>query len=161
MHLNNKNYIYLMASIAAFARPARVGMAARRRASPITRAGTPATTAQAGTSRVTTEPAPITAPSPIVVPDKMVAFDPIEAWRQTRLVSTFQSAASCNFPPIVALGYLSLVKTTPCPTNTSSSIVTPSQMKLWDEILQRDPILAPTWISTNVPFRDSSTTVQP
>ena len=31
---------------------------------------------------------------------------------------------------------------TPWPMNTSSSIVTPSQMKVWDEILQRAPIMA-------------------
>ena len=32
------------------------------------------------------------------------------------------------------------MNTTPWPTNTSSSIVTPSQMKVWLEILQRAPI---------------------
>src|ERR1700674_1184638 len=37
---------------------------------PITFAGTPATTAYAGTSRVTTAPAPTSAPSPIVIPAK-------------------------------------------------------------------------------------------
>ena len=45
---------------------------------------------------------------------------------------------------------------TPWPTNTSSSIVTPSQMKVCDEILQRAPTDAFFWISTNVPTRVSS-----
>ena len=40
---------------------------------------------------------------------------------------------------------------TPCPTKTSSSIVTPSQMNVWLWILQRAPTTAPRWISTNVP----------
>ena len=32
---------------------------------------------------------------------------------------------------------------TPCPTNTSSSISTPSQMNVWLWILQRAPTTAP------------------
>jgi len=36
---------------------------------------------------------------------------------------------------------------------TSSSMVTPEQMKLCDEILQRWPMVARFWISTNVPIR--------
>ena len=45
---------------------------------------------------------------------------------------------------------------TPWPTNTSSSIVTPSQMKLCDEILQRAPMTAFFWISTKAPIFVSS-----
>ena len=45
--------------------------------------------------------------------------------------------------------------------NTSSSMVTPSQMKVWLEILQRRPMLAPRWISTKVPIREPSPTLQP
>ena len=47
------------------------------------RAGLPATTAPAGTSFVTTLPAPTVAPSPIVTPQKIVAFEPMEAPRFT------------------------------------------------------------------------------
>ena len=43
------------------------------------------------------------------------------------------------------------MNTTPCPTKTSSSIVTPSQMKVWLEILQRAPIEAFFWTSTKRP----------
>jgi hypothetical protein len=34
-------------------------------------------------------------------------------------------------------------------------------MKVWLEILQRAPTRAPRWISTKVPMRVSSPTVQP
>ena len=40
--------------------------------------------------------------------------------------------------------------------NTLSSMVTPSQMKVWLEILQRLPTLAFFWISTNAPILVSS-----
>ena len=50
---------------------------------------------------------------------------------------------------------------TECPTKTSFSIVTPSQMNVWLWILQRAPIEAPRWISTNVPIRDASPIEQP
>ena len=53
------------------------------------------------------------------------------------------------------------MKTTPWPTNASSSMVTPSQMKVWLEILQRAPTTAFFWISTKVPIRVSSPIVQP
>jgi hypothetical protein len=42
---------------------------------------------------------------------------------------------------------------TPWPTKTSSSIVTPSQTKVCDEILQREPTTAFFWISTKAPIR--------
>src|SRR5438132_4568206 len=45
---------------------------------------------------------------------------------------------------------------TPCPTNTSSSMATPSQMKVCEEILQSEPIVAFFWISTNAPIFVSS-----
>jgi hypothetical protein len=96
----------------------------------ITRAGTPVAVAYGGISRVTTAPAQIVAPSPIVTPHRTVAFDPIDAFRHTRVGSTFQSAGPCNLPSdVVALGNLSLMNITPCPTKTSSSMVTPSHMK--------------------------------
>ena len=43
----------------------------------------------------------------------------------------------------------------------SSSIVTPSQTKVCEEILQRSPMKAPFWISTKAPMRDPSPTSQP
>ena len=54
---------------------------------------------------------------------------------------------------VVERGVLSLTNMTPCPTNTSSSIVTPSQMNEWLWILQRAPTVTPRWISTNGPIR--------
>ncbi len=38
-----------------------------------------------------------------------------------------------------------MMKVTPWPMKTSSSIVTPSQMNVWLEILQRAPTTAPRW----------------
>ncbi len=50
---------------------------------------------------------------------------------------------------------------TPWPTNTPSPIRTPSQTNVWLWILQRAPITAPRWISTNVPIRLWSPIRQP
>ncbi len=50
---------------------------------------------------------------------------------------------------------------TPCPMKTWSSIVTPSQMNVWLEILQRLPTFAFFWISTNAPILVSSPISQP
>src|SRR5438445_13740213 len=50
---------------------------------------------------------------------------------------------------------------TPCPTNTWSSIVTPSQMNVWLEILHRLPTVTFFWISTNAPIFVSSPISQP
>jgi hypothetical protein len=44
-----------------------------------TLAGLPTATEYGGTSRVTTEPAPITAPSPIVTPFKILTLNPTQA----------------------------------------------------------------------------------
>src|SRR5262249_17683526 len=116
-------------------------------------AGLPATIAFAGTSLVTTLPAPTIAFSPIVTLHKIVAPEPIEAPLQTLVFSTFQSASVCS-PPLaaVALGYTSLMKVTLWPTNTLSSISTPSQINVWLEILQRRPTVEFFWISTNAPI---------
>jgi hypothetical protein len=89
-------------------------------------------------------------------PPRTTAPEPIDAPRSTTVSSSSQSASVCNLPPVVARGVLSLMKTTPCPTKTSSSIVTPVQMNEWLWILQRAPIDTPRWISTNVPIRVSS-----
>src|SRR5205814_2335709 len=64
----------------------------------ITRAGLPATIVRAGTSFVTTAPAPIIAPSPIVTPGRITAPLPIEARRLTTVGRTFQSASVCIDP---------------------------------------------------------------
>src|SRR5213078_4505739 len=127
-----------------------------------TLAGLPTTTLYGGTSRVTTLPAPTIAYSPTVIPQSKVALEPIEAPFLTREGMHFQSASVCKRPSAsVARGIRSLMKVTLCPMNTSSSNVTPSQMKLWLEILHRFPIFAPFWISTNVPIFTSSPISQP
>ena len=53
------------------------------------------------------------------------------------------------------------MKVTPWPMRTWSSIVTPSQMKVWLEILHRRPTFAFFWISTKVPIFVSSPISQP
>src|SRR5271154_1088273 len=68
-------------------------------------AGLPATIVLAGTSRVTTLPAPTIAFSPIVKLASIVAPEPIDAPRFTRVFSTCQSASVCNPPSgVVARG---------------------------------------------------------
>ncbi len=111
---------------------------------------------------VTTAPAPTRARSPTVTPAITVALLPMEAPRRIRVGSTCQSASLCRLPSsLVARGKRSLVNMTPWPMKTSSSIATPSQMKVWDEILQRAPMVAPFWISTNAPTLVSSPMAQP
>src|SRR5205807_8632915 len=123
------------------------------------RPGTPATTARAATSRVTTAPAPTRAPSPIVTPARMTAPEPMEAPRQTRVGTTAQSASVWRAPPsLVARGKRSLTKQTWWPMKQSSSMVTPSQMKVCELTLQRAPTWAFFWTSTNVPILLSSPT---
>jgi hypothetical protein len=72
----------------------------------------------------------------------MVQPDPIEAPFFTTVFSSFQSASVWSRPSTVARGYVSLMNTTPWPMKTLSSMLTPSQMKVWLEILQRRPIVA-------------------
>jgi len=60
-----------------------------------TRAGLPATMVLAGTSFVTTAPAPTNAFSPMVIPARIVALLPIEAPFFTWVPITFQSASVC------------------------------------------------------------------
>src|SRR5271168_3067047 len=64
-----------------------VGFSIERR----TFAGLPATIVLAGTSRVTTLPAPTIAFSPITILERIVDPDPMEAPRLTTVVSTRQS----------------------------------------------------------------------
>jgi hypothetical protein len=111
---------------------------------------------------VTTAPAPTSAPSPIVTPATIVALLPIEAPRLTRVGTSCQSASVCRPPlALTARGTRSLMNITPCPMNTSSSIVTPSHTKVWLEILQWAPMTAPRWISTKAPMRVWSPMRQP
>src|SRR4029077_9059807 len=64
-------------------------------------AGLPATMAFAGTSLVTTLPAPTMAFSPMVILLSTVEPEPMEAPLRTTVFSTFQSASVCNSPPAV------------------------------------------------------------
>src|SRR5437879_7678758 len=70
-----------------------------------TRAGFPATTPLAGTSRVTTLPAPISEFSPIVTFPRIVAPEPMEAPLPTSVGWTVQSLSVCSSPvAVVARG---------------------------------------------------------
>src|SRR5262249_5961675 len=92
-------------------------------------------------------------PSPTVSPPRIVALLPIDARDRTSVRTTDQSASAWSAPSAVtALGYVSLMNITPWPTNTPSSIVTPSQMKVWLDILQFAPLDAPFWIPTRLPI---------
>src|SRR6185436_1896601 len=106
----------------------------------MTRAGTPATMAPAGTSLVTTAPAPTSAPAPMVTPPMMVALLPMEAPSSTFVSTICQSASVCRPPAsLVARGKRSLMNMTPWPMNTASPMVTPAHTKVWLEILQWRP----------------------
>ena len=87
---------------------------------------------------------------------------PIIAPFFTRVATTFQSASVCIEPSgFTALGTLSLMNDTLWPMNTPSSITTPSQTKVWLEILQSLPITAFFWISTKLPIFVLSPISQP
>src|SRR5439155_9104116 len=62
----------------------RVRRIAPRRRHRITRAGTPATTANGGTLRVTTAPAPTMLPRPTVTPGRITALVPTSAHASIR-----------------------------------------------------------------------------
>src|ERR1035441_6187622 len=86
---------------------------------PRRRAGFPTIKAYAGTSRVTTAPAPINAYSPIVIPQTIVLFAPIEAPRFTRVcLYSFLRRTWLR-------GLITLVNTIDGPQNTSSSRIQP------------------------------------
>src|SRR5207245_1384662 len=55
------------------------------------RAGTPATSAPGGTSRVTTDPAPTIAPRPTVTPGRTTQCTPMKAPRSIRVSATTSS----------------------------------------------------------------------
>src|SRR5437899_6697965 len=87
---------------------------------PTRRAGTPTMRAYAGTSEVTTAPAPMKAYSPSVTPQTIVAFAPIDTPRFTSV-----TRYSCLRDTWLR-GFITLVNTHDGPQNTSSSSVTPS-----------------------------------
>jgi hypothetical protein len=84
------------------------------------RAGTPVTSANGGTSRVTTAPAATKACAPTATPQTTVAFAPIVAPRPTRVCSKARRRS------VPARGVRTFVNTADGPTNTSSSSATPS-----------------------------------
>ena len=65
-----------------------------------TLAGLPTTTAPAGTSEVTTLPAPMTAPEPMVTPGRMVQFPPIQTsspmWTSAPLATPVRRASGSS-----------------------------------------------------------------
>src|SRR4051812_3428286 len=87
---------------------------------PMRRAGTPAITANGGTSRMITAPAPMKQYSPSVVPHTMVALAPIEAPRRTSVVRY------SFFRDTWLRGFMTFVNTMEGPQNTSASSTTPS-----------------------------------
>jgi hypothetical protein len=117
------------------------------------------------TSRMTTEPAPISANSPTVTPQRIVEFAPIVA---PLFITVGRKVVGLRL--IKARGLNSFVKTTYGPTKTSSSRVTQSQratpflivqplptvtlfsMKTCSPILQWLPIRAPsiTWLKPQI-----------
>jgi hypothetical protein len=92
----------------------------QRQAHPMRRAGTPATSANGGTSRVTTAPAATKACAPMETPHTTVALAPMVAPAATR-VGRSDRLRSTN-----ARGVTTLVNTAEGPTKTSSPSVTPS-----------------------------------
>src|SRR5262245_16608318 len=86
---------------------------------PMRRAGTPAISAKAGTSMVTTEPAAMKQYSPSTWPQTMVALAPIVV---PRLTSVWRNSL---FRSSSARGLLTLVNTQEGPQKTPSSRVTP------------------------------------
>src|SRR5258706_9582289 len=120
-------------------------------------AGLPATMTFGGTSRVTTLPAPTIEFSPTITLERTVAPEPMDAPRLMTVASTFQSLSVCSSPSgVVERGYESLIKVTPWPMKTLSSMATPSQTNVWLETLQRRPTVAFFWISTKAPIFVSS-----
>ena len=129
------------------------------------RAGLPTTILWAGTSLVTTALAPHDGPRTDLKAGEHRRVRPDRgAPRRTMVVTTCQSASVCGSPlGDVARGCRSLVNMTPWPMNTSSSIVTPSQMKVWrtTDFAPLKPTEAFFWTSTNCPdarfFSDDAT----
>src|SRR5712692_2410916 len=105
------------------------------------RTGLPSTMAPAGTSRVTTHPAPIVADSPTVIPASNVAFAPIDARFRIHVLNGAGGSGfdRGNRSLNVAFG----------PTNTSSSSMAPSQSTTPFLTVTRSPIT--TLFSITIP----------
>ena len=104
------------------------------------RAGTPATFSPAGTSLVTTAPAPTRAPRPMRTPPRITLPDPRLAPCSTTVRRSVQSSAFFRRPSaFVARGTLSLMKTRRAPRRLRPRWSTPSQTNVWLWILQRPP----------------------
>jgi hypothetical protein len=117
---------------------------------PLTRAGLPPTTARAGTSRVTTDPAPTSASSPITTPGSTVTLAPSLARRPTR-TPRMQALTSGQ------RGMGALVSTTRGPSQQSSSSTDSSGTNTPVCIRTRWPTR--TWCSSTDP--DPSETSSP
>jgi hypothetical protein len=109
----------------------------------------PTTVAPAGTSRVTTLPAPMIARSPVVTPpeDGGAGADALRPasprWFRAAIVGGLQAAVDRG------AGEAVVDERDVCARRkTSSSMVTPSQIKVWLETLQFLPHLCPALIST-------------
>ncbi len=118
-------------------------------------AGLPVTIASAGTSRVTTAPAPIIDRSPMVSPGRMVAFAPIEAPFRIRVRGSFRGCC-------VLRGNRSFVKVALGPMKTSSSTLIPSPELnaafhrhgiAYDDVIFDEGVVADTAFRTNVRAR--------
>jgi hypothetical protein len=111
------------AHVARFGRPApRAIISPHAHAQPTTRAGTPTTTACAGTSRVTTAPAPMSAHAPMFSGATSVACAPMVAPSPTRVSSQPSERSRGN----AARGRRTFVNIAAGPTKTSSPRTTPA-----------------------------------
>ncbi|GIU88060.1 MAG: hypothetical protein KatS3mg009_2575 [Acidimicrobiia bacterium] len=106
------------------------------------RAGLPTTLAWAGTSAVTTAPAPTIAPVPMRTPGRSVALAPIDAPSSTTVVANRSGRRLLR-------GNRSFVKVAFGPMKTSSPMRTPSQSCTPLLIVTRSPTT--TSFSTNTP----------
>ena len=127
------------------------------------RAGFPATIALAGTSLVTTLPAPTIAFSPIITLDEIVPPDPIEAPLLTSVFSTFQSALGLQ---LAARGRGARINIVDERDAVADEHVVFDRHAFADEGVAGDlavacPTVAFFWISTNAPILVSSPISQP
>jgi len=119
------------------------------------RAGTPATIAWGGTSRVTTAPAATTASAPTRTGATSVAWAPMVAPRSTTVRS--HRGARGN----AARGWRTLVNAAAGPTKTSASSVTPSHTLVWLWMRAPRPTRAPAATKQNAPTTHPSPSSAP
>jgi hypothetical protein len=141
-------------------------LAPHSQAQPTRRAGLPTTSPFAGTSRVTTAPAPTNACAPIVNPHTTTTPAPSVAPTWTSV-----GRKSSRLRLLAERGRRSFVNRTPGPRNTSSSMITPSNNMTpfftvtrlpivtppstyaWSQILQLRPTSAPARTCANAQIR--------